>query len=148
MSVSIVVVPIVIASWPAIAGAVAAAAATMGYQITRDKSPVNTVNRAQLEMANVEAIADTLGRGEQVRARKGDVSVIFQVDARGKFAVHVDGPLPKAELERIGKELGGAVVQQYVHRRLSEELAHQGFVTVEEERAPDRTVHMRVRRYT
>ena len=149
MSCSIVLIPVVVASWPAIAGAVAAATAALGYQIVRDGKQSSEVhNRTELEVANVEAVAENLGRGEEVVARKGNILVTFKVDARGRFTVHVDGPVAKTELERIGRELAGAVVQQYVHRRLSEELAHQGFVAVEEERTPDRTIRMRVRRYT
>lgn len=150
MSCSIVVIPIVVASWPTIAGAVAAATAALGYQIMRDKQKAVAQGRtrAELEVDNVSAISDSLGRGEEIVARKGDIAVTFKVDPRGRFTVHVDGPGAKSDLERIGKELAGAVVQQYVHRRLSEELAHQGFITVEEERTADRSIHMRVRRHS
>lgn len=150
MSCVIVLTPVIIASWPAIAGAIVAATASMGWELARDQDQAGKVVGRQstaVDLANVDVVAAALGRGEKITARRGDITVTFASDPRGRFSVHVDGPLAKAELERIGNELGGAVVQQYMHRRLGEELAAQGFITVEEERTPDRTIRMRVRRY-
>lgn len=148
MSCCIVLAPVVIASWPAIAGAIVAAATAMGYEMSKESGrSAQTSTRAALDLSNIDVLAESLGRGESVTVRKGAVVVTFAVDARRRFSCHVDGPLPKAELERIGKELGGAVIQQYVHRRLGEELAQQGFTVVQEERSEDRSIHVRVRRY-
>ena len=147
MSVCIVLTPVVIASWPAIAGAIVAAATAMGYEVATEAALARGATRTALDLKNVDVLAESLGRGESVTVRKGAVVVTFAVDARGRFSCHVDGPLAKAELERIGRELGGAVIQQYVHRRLHEELEHQGFTVVQEERTEDRSIRVRVRRY-
>jgi hypothetical protein len=75
------------------------------------------------------------------------VQVIFSKDARGHLKTCVEGPLGKAALKAIGEELSQRVVQQYVYRRLQDELAAQGFVTVAEEEAADSAIKLRVKRF-
>ena len=71
----------------------------------------------------------------------------FARDARGAFKTCVEGDLAEDELKKIGEDLSGRVIQQYVYRRLSQALGQNGFSTVSEEKAADGAIHLRVRRY-
>jgi len=59
----------------------------------------------------------------------------------------VEGDLDKDQLRSVGEELSGLVIQQYVYRKLSQELAQSGFSTLAEEKAPDGSIRLHVRRY-
>jgi hypothetical protein len=59
----------------------------------------------------------------------------------------VEGDLSKDKLKAIGEDLSGRVIQQYVYRRMAEELKQNGFMTLSEEKGPDETIRLHVRRY-
>ena len=149
MSACIILTPIVISTWPMITAAITAAAASAGFSVEKqpEKKAAKAPRRCELDLKNVDVVADSMARDDQMVVQRQGVRVIFSRDGRGHFQTTVEGDLPKEELERIGQELAGEVVQQYVYRRLSQELAQQGFVTLEEEKGPDQSIHIQVRRY-
>ena len=59
----------------------------------------------------------------------------------------MDGNLSKDELRKIGEDLAGRVVQQYVYRKLTEELHNNGFITLDEAKGPDESIRLHVRRH-
>lgn len=66
MSTVIVVAPVIIASWPAIAAAVTAAVGTMGFAMTRESEleqgvQENSRNRAEIDVEDSEILADAAG---------------------------------------------------------------------------------------
>lgn len=150
MSAVIVLAPIVVASWPVLASAVVAAAASAGFRIARRDPPGAQRKAAQsveLSMENASVVADSLSPDEKVAVERSGVRVTFSRDARGGFRTCVEGDLSKDELRAVGEDLSGRVIQQYVYRRLSQELGRSGFSTVAEEKAPDGAIRLRVRRY-
>jgi predicted naringenin-chalcone synthase len=149
MSAVILLAPVIIASWPVLASAVVAAAAAAGFRVVKEKEPQKkaALQSVQLSMENSEVVADSMSPDQQIVVERQGVRVIFSRDARGQFRTCVEGDVDKDRLREIGEELSGQVIQQYVYRRLSQELGQSGFSTVGEERTPDGSIRLHVRRY-
>jgi len=150
MSAVVVLAPILVASWPVLATAVVAAAASAGFRVTRRepvKGPQKKKNSVDLAMENSDVVADSLSPDQKITVERDGVQVTFSRDARGSFRTCVEGDLSDDELRKIGEDLSGRVIQQYVYRRLSQELGRNGFSTVSEEKAPDGAIRLHVRRY-
>ena len=156
MSCVCILTPVVIAAWPAFSAAVAAAATSLGYTIVeegiqqRQESKVTQSGErgVQLEIEQSEIVTNQLGRDQRIKVMRGDVTVTFSRDARGKAAVCVTGPgHSDEELRAIGEELSQRVVQKYVHRRLLDEMQARGFNVVEEEVDANQAIRLKVRHW-
>jgi len=156
MSCVCILTPVVIAAWPAFSAAVVAAATSLGYQIAADsaaaKKTANTPQKdsknVQLEIENSEVVTNQLGRDQRIVVTKGDITITFSRDARGKASLCVTGAgHEKEELKAMGQELSQAVVQQYVYQKLMDEMRARGFNVIEEETNADRSIHLRVRHW-
>lgn len=153
MSAVCILAPVVIAAWPAFSAAVAAAAVSLGYQVTSEvfahqevsNSSTNTVN---LEIAQSELVTEQLGRDQRIRVSRDGVCITFSRDARGRASLCVTGEgLDETTLRAMGEEMSQAVVQQYVYQRLMDEMRAKGFVVVEEQSEVDRTIRLKVRQW-
>jgi hypothetical protein len=150
MSAVVVLAPIVVASWPVLAAAVVSAAASAGFRVRKQEQPKlkkKAAHSVNLDMENADVVADSLSPDQKIVVERDGVTVTFSRDARGKFKTCVEGDLADAELQKIGEDLSGRVIQQYVYRRLSQELGQSGFSTVSEEKAADGAIRLHVRRY-
>jgi len=149
MSCVIVLAPIVIASWPVLAAAVVSAAASAGFRVVRKEEPqLRKAKRSvDLAMENADVVADSLSPDQKIVVEKDGIRVTFSRDARGRFKTCSEGDASDDELRKIGEDLSGRVIQQYVYRKLSQELGQSGFSTVSEEKAPDGAIRLHVRRY-
>lgn len=155
MGATLVLVPVVIAAWPAFSAAVVAAAASLGYHVSKEAAhqvrgpkaakEASTVN---IEIARSEVVTDQLGRDQRLSVTREGVTVVFSRDARGKASLCVTGTGQTAEeLRALGEELSQAVVQQYVYQKLTDEMRARGFVVVEEEKTAERAIHLKVRHW-
>src|SRR5690606_40559621 len=124
------------------------ASASAGFRVVREAQTDNTssVNTEDITMENMEVVGESLTHDNQVTVERDGVRVTFSRDARGYFKTCVEGERSKAELKQIGEELAGLVIQNYVHRRLAQELENQGFLTMNEEQTADNSIHMHERR--
>jgi hypothetical protein len=149
MSCVIVLAPIVIASWPVLAAAVVSAAASAGFRVVKKEEPQNKKAKRSVDLAmqNADVVADSLSPDQKIVVEKEGVRVTFSRDARGRFKTCAEGDVSDDELRKIGEDLSGRVIQQYVYRKLSQELGQSGFSTVSEEKAPDGAIRLHVRRY-
>jgi len=150
MSAVVVLTPIVIANWPAISAAVVAAAASAGFTVAKKPKtakPVAATQTVELQLENMDVVAETLAQEDQIVVEREGVRVVFSRDARGHFKTCVSGDLAKQQLEAVGQDLAGRVVQQYVYQRLTAELQNQGFITMNDEKGPDQVIRLHVRRY-
>jgi hypothetical protein len=155
MSCVCILTPVVIAAWPAFSAAVAAAAHSLGYMLVEEtvKQRQSAANQHQagevnLEIANSELVTGQLGRDQQIRVTRGNVTVTFSRDARGRAKVCVAGPgYTDEELRALGEELSRRVVQKYVHQRLLDEIRARQFVVVEEEVDANQAIHLKVRHW-
>jgi hypothetical protein len=126
---------------------VVAAATASGFKIVKSPSSPKPRNRVELEMENAEVLADSLSRDDKIVVERQGVRVIFSRDARGSFRACVEGDRPQDELRKIGEDLSGRVIQQYVLRRRSDELQQHGFSTLSLDQGPDESIRLHVRRY-
>lgn len=156
MSAVCILTPIVIAGWPAFSAAVVAAAGSLGYTVAdqvlesamEQKSEQKSGRHINLEVPQSELVTGTLGRDQRITVTRGDVSVTFSRDARGKAALCVTGAgHSDEELAAQGKELSACVVQQYVYQRLMTEMHARQFVVVEESTDTTRAIRIKVRHW-
>jgi hypothetical protein len=147
MGAVIVLTPIIITAWPMIAAAVSTAAVSAGFKITKEVKARKKVPSLELSLENSSVVGESLGRDDELVVEREGVRVVFSRDAQGHFKTTVEGNLAHEELKAIGEDLAGRVVQQYVYRRIAQELGNQGFETLDEEKGPDETIRLHVRRY-
>lgn len=149
MSTVCVLTPIVIGSWPMIASAIFSAAGAMGFTVAGTKlaeSKTTTRRRIEADIPNSEVLAEEMARGEKVRIQRGDVTVEFGVDERGRCSVCVTGESHSdAELRKIGEEVAGRVVQQFAYHKLMTELKERNYRILEESVEQDDSIQVRVR---
>lgn len=156
MSCVCILTPVVIAAWPAFSAAVAAAAASLGYTIVDEGIKQHQSSKAveaeeqeiNLEIEQSEIVTGQLGRDQQIRVTRNNITVTFSRDARGKASVCVSGAgCTEDELRAIGEELSRRVVQKYIHQRLLDEMRARQFTVVEEEIAEDNSIRLKVRHW-
>jgi hypothetical protein len=155
MSAVCILAPIVIAAWPAFSAAVVAAATSLGYQVVSEANAQassataqNKSNLVRLEIERSEVVTSQLGRDQRIAVTRNGVTVTFSRDARGKASLCVTGTgQDKEELRALGEELSQCVVQQYVYRKLMDEMRARGFNVVEEEVSEDRSIRLKVRHW-
>jgi hypothetical protein len=156
MSCVCILTPVVIAAWPAFSAAVTAAAVSLGYTIVEEGSrllqteEVGVVGerKVNLDIEQSEIVTNQLGRDQCIKVVRGEVTVTFSRDGRGKASICVTGPgHSDEELRAIGEELSRRVVQKYVHRRLMDEMRARQFVVVEEEVDENNAIRLKVRHW-
>jgi len=155
MSVVFVVVPVIAAGWPAIAAAVGAACAALGYtahrgtQVAQQAAEVTAQPvRHRVELAvNAEVIGEALAREQSIQVEKEGVIATFTKDARGRLSLHVDGERTPEELAAVGQLLLNRVRQQYAYEKVKSELLERGFVLVDEHVDENQSIRLSVRRF-
>ena len=156
MSCVCILTPVVIAAWPAFSAAVAAAATSLGYTLVeeglhqhRESRVSQTGERGvQLEIEQSEIVTNQLGRDQSIKVTRGNVTVTFSRDARGRASICVTGPgHSDEELRTLGEELSRRVVQKYVYNRLIEECRARQFNIVEEEVDENNAIRLKVRHW-
>lgn len=146
MSSVCVLTPVIIGSWPAISAAVLGAAASLGFT-AMDPGPIveeKTRNDVEVQVAHSEVLAETMSRGERMVLERDGVTVEIGVDERGHCTVCASGPLSKSQLESIGEELAGRIVQQFTYNKLMNELKARGFGVEAERMTQDNSIQLRV----
>jgi len=154
MSAVCILTPVVIMAWPAFSAAVVAAAGSLGYQVAagarREMRGETAPGKAgvQLEIERSEVVTGQLGRDQRIAVTREGVTVTFSRDARGKASLCVTGSgKTDADLRSRGEELSQAVVQQYVYRKLMDDMRARGYNVVEEEVNADRSIRLKVRHW-
>src|SRR5262245_28404580 len=124
MGATLILVPVVVAAWPAFSAAVVAAATSLGYQVAaetvkqdRQKTAAEAAS-VNLEIARSEVVTNQLGRDQRLSVTREGITITFSRDTRGKASLCVTGQGYKLEeLRALGKELSQAVVQKYVYQK-------------------------------
>jgi hypothetical protein len=145
---------LVIVAWPAFGAAVTAAASSLGYQVLAglegagvEKAQAKST-AVQLDIPRSEIVTSQLGRDQRISVERNGVRVTFSRDNRGKASLCVSGDgHTKEELKALGEELSQSVVQQYVYRKLMDEMRSRGFIVVEDEVSEDRSIRLKVRHW-
>ncbi len=153
MSTVMVITPILIANWPAITAAVAAAVGAMGFASVEEGRlraglSGSTSNREEIEVEDSEILESAAGTAEQIVVERDGVRATFSRDARGALRLCMEGGgLSKAQLRKLGDELIGRVTQQYAYHRVVTELKQRNMTIVDEQVTADQTVKIRVRNW-
>jgi hypothetical protein len=150
MSCVCILTPVVIAAWPQFSAAVVAAATTLGYVLLdgKQKNTTEEGKQVNLEISQSEIVTDKLSRDQRITVRRGEVTVTFSRDARGKGSVCVSGKgHTDAELRLLGEELSRRVVQKYIHQRIVDEIKARQFIVVEEEIDANNAIRLKVRHW-
>jgi hypothetical protein len=161
MSSVIVLTPIIIASWPAITAAVAAAVGTLGFSAASaataeiktgmqasKEAALSTIARAEIDVGDSEILAAAQGTEQSIVVERDGIRATFSRDARGSLKVCMEGRgYSKAQLKQVGEELVDRVTQQYAYHRIVSELKERQMTIVDEQVEADRTVRIRVRNF-
>ena len=152
MSVVFVVIPAVVVGWPVLCGAIAGAAATLGYRALNTGQSLSVEEPedrlVEITLESSEVIADAMKRESEFAVRKDDITATFRRAADGRCQVHVTGKdTTDEELRTIGRELVGRVTQQYAYNKVLSELKKQGFTVAHEEVTADQAIRIRVSKY-
>lgn len=103
-----------------------------------------------LDTQLTEGVADEV-KGEQVlRFQKGDITVAFKRDARGKFTIHVSGPQDKTtdrQLQKMGEEFAREVIQQFVASKVAAALTAKNSVILNQEVEENGDIVINLRRW-
>lgn len=156
MGFSLVLVPVVIASWPAISAAVVGAAAAMGLAVKGSvKQGVDTKQQQQTQqkcvevaMNDSEVLSQNIATGQEIVVTKGTVELRVRRDERGRCSVRASGiGHTEAELKQIAEEFTQRMTQCYMYNKVLTELKGKGFQVVNEEQMEDQALRIHVRRW-
>jgi ABC-type transporter MlaC component len=154
MSTVIILTPVIIASWPIITAAVAAAAAGLGMTVNEalkeacQENQVDTNLAVEVELENSEVLASQVAAGKQLILTKDGITIKVTRDARGRCKVCAEGTgYSKAELKRLAEEFAQKLTQCFVYHRTVSELKNKNFQMINEEVSEDGTIRVHVRRW-
>ena len=155
MSATIVLIPVVIASWPAIVAAVAGAASAVGLIVGRtvgdsvkEAEKEKAAEAVEVELADSEILAKDLAREKEIVLTKGDIELRVTRDERGRCKICAKGKgHSKAELKDIAEQFVQKMTQCFIYNRVASELKAKGFQTVNEEVMQDQTIRIHVRKW-
>lgn len=151
MSSVVVLTPILISAWPSIAAAVASAAATMGFTIALGNDCTPTASekertKVEADIPNSEVLDEAMTQEEKIVIESPGVRIEVGRDERGSIRLCVVGEgRSKRELERLGQEVAGRIVQQFAYHKLVSELKQRRFDIVEEAVEQDQSIRLCVR---
>lgn len=155
MSCVCVISPTIVTRWPVFAAALTAAATSLGYPVVDARGkPIESAldfeseRGVELEVPNSRVITDQLGRDRSLTFRRDNVLVTFSRDERGRAKVCVTGEgHDKERLRQLGTELSERAIQQYVYRRLIDEMRERQFIIVEEDTDHNHAIRLKVRHW-
>jgi len=149
MSAVCVLTPLVISTWPVISAAIVGAAASMGFAVGGSKMQEEKQaggKRVETEVENSEVVAEGMAPGRKLVVQKGEITIEFGADERGRCMVCVSGEQHSdVQLRKIGEEVAGRIVQQFAYNRLLSALKSRNYAVVDEEILRDESVRLRVR---
>ncbi len=148
MGAVLILTPVIISTWPALATAVASAAASLGYARLEGREAPSTERSIALEIPRSEVVTDQLGRDEKLSFVREGVQVTFQRDARGRAGLSVRGSgLSEEELHAIGEAMSQRVVRDYVVARVKAEVGARHYNIVEETEDESTGIRLTVRHW-
>ncbi len=146
MSVVIVACPVIVATaMPLVTSFAAAAATALGYELRHVRPGLSRRQaKATVEVEQSE-LSSELPVGALAVLVRGDVTAEIRVGPNGRLQICMDGPLSAEELQRLGEELAGKILQQYAYHTLRSELEARGAQVQEEEVLEDQSIRLVVK---
>lgn len=151
MSSVCVLTPVVIGAWPMVVAAAASVGASMGLSVGAGQAAEINSNgtvrkRVVTEVPNSEVLEEHIGIEDRIVLSRDGLEIEITRGEDGAIKLCVTGEEhSKAELERIGQEVAGKLVQQYAYHRIVSELRERKYDIVEESLQKDQSIQMRVR---
>jgi ABC-type transporter MlaC component len=152
MSTVFVLAPVVMASWPILSAAVAAAAVGMGLVVKESiqeelNEEIDNSQTVEVELEDSQ-VTGTLATDQQIVLTQGEVELRITRDSRGRCKVCARGKgKTKAELKQMADEFTQKLIQSYAYHKTMTELKNKQFQVVNEEVMEDGTVRINVRRW-
>jgi hypothetical protein len=153
MGAVIILTPVVVAAWPAIAAAVAGAASAIGLVVGQSAKNAaqqheQVEQQVETELEDSEVVAKNLATEQEIVLVKGDIELRVSRDQRGRCKICAKGKgHTKAELKQMSEDFKEKMTQCFVYNRIATELKSKGFQMVNEEVMKDQTIRMHVRRW-
>ncbi len=155
MSTVLILAPVIISNWPAIAVAAAGAASALGFtmkqtareMLEKDEQAAAQEN-VELELADSQVLAQGLATNQKIVLTKGSTQITVQRDARGRCKVCASGKgLSKAELKQAAEEFTQKLTQCFIYDKVMKQLKGKNFQVVNEQVAQDESIRIHVRRW-
>ena len=156
MSAVLILTPVIISSWPAIATAVAGAASALGLliketaneSVRQEQANVSVEHNVEVELSQSEVLAESLVTDQEIVLTKGTVELRVKRDERGRCIVCAKGiGHTDAELKMIAEEFTQKLTQCFVYDKIMRELKTKEFQVVNEEVLKDDSIRIHVRRW-
>jgi hypothetical protein len=154
MGAIVVLTPVVVAAWPVLAGAIASAAASLGYASVeslreqKSREAAKESKGIELEVPGSEVVTGQLGREQRIRVTRDGVTITFQRDERGKASLCVLGEgRSHDELRALGEEMSRRVVRDYVYQQIMSEVRARDYIVVDESVDENNAIHLTVRHW-
>ena len=150
MSASIVIIPMVVASWPVVSTAAVGVAAAMGFSVVSGVQAASSErrrSRVETALPESEVLAESMSVGESLTMTAANgVEVSIRRDERGRCTVCVDGKeQTESELAAIGDEVAGRLTQQFAYHKLMSSLDAGGMEVIDQDVTGDDAIRVRVR---
>lgn len=102
-----------------------------------------------LDVELTSPISEDLKRDQVLTFARDEITLVFQRDLRGKFSIRVAGPTEKSakELEALGREFLGVVIQQFAYNKMAQEMERRGANVVGEEVTEEGDIVLKLRRW-
>ncbi len=164
MSAILILTPLVSAAWPALSGAIVAAATACGFSLAaregvrRAEAQIRGIEKGSgsgaqtdgvlLEIKNASIVGESLAQEEELAFEKDGVTVVFRKGLSGKVEASVRGEgKTEKDLLDIGTEVSRRAIQQFVKDRVLTQLKEKGFEVAEEQAEEGRTIRLTLRRW-
>lgn len=155
MSTVLILAPVIISNWPAIAVAAAGAASALGFtmkqtarEMLEKDEQAATQENVELELAESQVLAQGLATDQKIVLTKGSMQITVQRDARGRCKVCASGKgLSKAELTQAAEEFTQKLTQCFIYDKVMKQLKGKNFQVVNEQVAQDESIRIHVRRW-
>lgn len=155
MSTVLILAPVIISNWPAIAVAAAGAASALGFTVkqtvqeaVKQGQPTETEQNVELELAESEVLTQGLATDQKMVLNKGSMQLVVERDARGRCKVCASGRgHSKAELKQAAEEFMQKLTQCFIYDKVMKQLKSKSFQVVNEELMQDDSIRIHVRRW-
>ncbi|HSW02866.1 MAG TPA: hypothetical protein VLI39_22080 [Sedimentisphaerales bacterium] len=155
MSTVLILAPVIISNWPAIAVAAAGAASALGFTIKqtaqeaiKQGQQTETEQNVELELAGSEVLAQGLATDQKMVLTKGSMQIVVERDARGRCKVCASGKgQSKAQLKQAAEEFTQKLTQCFIYDKVMRQLKGKSFQVVNEELMQDDSIRIHVRRW-
>ncbi|MFI4911478.1 MAG: DUF1257 domain-containing protein [Sedimentisphaeraceae bacterium JB056] len=157
MSTVIILAPVIIGSWPAIAGAAGAAAAYVGLhakesieEAIKNTEEEEVEHSIEMELAEETGVAENLSEDQQLEfSSEEGIKLVVKRDERGKCSICASGKgFSDEELREKAEQFTEKFTQCYVYNKVVSELKNKKFQIVDQKVEDDQSIRINVRKWT